>query len=53
MFEIETGKNPAPLRIGVSGVDGVGKTTLCTQMPSPLFLFFEEGVMSLTYQKSI
>lgn len=38
-----SGRKKDPFKWVISGVNGVGKTTLCTQMPKPLFIDLEGG----------
>lgn len=43
MFEITRGKINVPPKIVIYGVEGVGKTTLCSKMPNPLFIDTEQS----------
>ena len=42
-MQIEKGINPGPARVVIYGPEGIGKTTLASKFPSPLFLDLEEG----------
>ena len=41
--EIETGLNPGPVKMNVSGTDGIGKTTFAAGAPDPIFIKTEDG----------
>ena len=43
MFEINTGVVKTPLKIIIYGTEGVGKTTLASKFPKPLFIDAENG----------
>ena len=43
MFEINTGVVKAPLKVIIYGTEGVGKTTLASKFPKPLFIDAENG----------
>lgn len=38
MFEIINGIQPKPLKVVIYGVEGIGKSTLASQFPNPLFI---------------
>ena len=42
-MNIIKGKNPAPAKVVIYGVEGVGKSTLGSKFPKPLFLDLEGG----------
>ena len=42
-LKIERGVKSAPVRCVIHGVEGIGKTTLASQFPSPLILDTEDG----------
>ena len=46
-YPITTGQVSRPLRIAVYGPEGIGKSTLASQAPSPLFVDTEEGTHQL------
>ena len=41
--EIETGLKPGPVKMNVSGTDGIGKTTFAAGAPDPIFIKTEDG----------
>ena len=43
MFEINTGVVRTPLKVIIYGTEGVGKTTLASKFPKPLFIDAENG----------
>ena len=43
MFEINTGVVKTPLKVIIYGTEGVGKTTLASKFPKPLFIDAETG----------
>jgi hypothetical protein len=43
MFEITTGKISEPFTCLIYGIAGIGKTTLASKAPNPLFIDLEEG----------
>lgn len=43
MFEINTGVVKTPLKVIIYGTEGVGKTTLASKFPKPLFIDTENG----------
>lgn len=43
MFEINTGVVKTPLKVIIYGTEGVGKTTLASKFPKPLFIDAENG----------
>ena len=43
MFEINTGVVKTPLKVIIYGAEGVGKTTLASKFPKPLFIDAENG----------
>jgi len=45
--KIVKGKQAAPVRCVLYGVEGIGKTTLAAQFPTPLFLDTEDGTKQL------
>jgi hypothetical protein len=45
--KITKGKQAAPVRAVLYGVEGIGKTTLASQFPTPLFLDTEDGTKQL------
>ncbi len=47
MKQIKKGKSDYPPRIIIYGVEGIGKSTLASQFPSPIFLDLEGGVRNL------
>ena len=47
MFNVITGKISAPVRAVIYGPEGVGKTTLATWFPKPIFLDLEGGTKTL------
>lgn len=52
LFErIERGKNRMPPRIMVFGTEGVGKSTLASQMPRPVFIQTEDGLGEIDCHK--
>lgn len=46
-MKIVKGKQAAPVRCVLYGVEGIGKTTLASQFPAPLFLDTEDGTRQL------
>ena len=46
-MKIVKGKQAAPVRCVLYGVEGIGKTTLAAQFPTPLFLDTEDGTKQL------
>lgn len=46
-MKIVKGKQQAPVRCVLYGVEGIGKSTLASQFPSPLFLDTEDGSRQL------
>lgn len=42
-FQITSGVQPKPQKVVIYGVEGVGKTSLASQFPSPLFIDTEGG----------
>lgn len=42
-MKLSKGKNPRPSRIVIYGAEGIGKTTLASQFPKPLFIDVEGG----------
>ena len=42
-MNIIKGKNPAPAKVVIYGVEGIGKSTLASKFPKPLFLDLEGG----------
>ncbi len=46
-MKIVKGKQTAPVRCVLYGVEGIGKTTLAAQFPTPLFLDTEDGTKQL------
>lgn len=46
-MKIIKGKQAAPVRCVLYGVEGIGKTTLASQFPAPLFLDTEDGTRQL------
>jgi hypothetical protein len=44
---IEKGKTPRPQRVVIYAPEGLGKSTLASQLPSPIFLDFEDGTAQL------
>lgn len=46
-MKITKGKQAAPVRAVLYGVEGIGKTTLASQFPTPLFLDTEDGTKQL------
>lgn len=52
-FEITTGIQHKPLRVLIYGVEGVGKTTLASQFPEPLFIDCEGGTDYFTDVKRL
>lgn len=47
MFEINTGVVKTPLKVIIYGTEGVGKTTLASKFPKPLFIDAENGSEAL------
>lgn len=47
MFEINTGVVKTPLKVIIYGTEGVGKTTLASKFPKPLFIDAENGSRAL------
>jgi len=45
-LKIVKGRQRPPLRGVIYGVEGIGKTTLCSRFPKPLFLDTEDGAVS-------
>lgn len=46
-FKINRGKIPAPVRAVIYGAEGVGKSTLASNFPEPLFIDIEDGTKEL------
>ena len=46
-FKINKGKIPAPVRAVIYGAEGVGKSTLASHFPEPLFIDIEDGTKEL------
>lgn len=46
-FKINRGKIPAPVRAVIYGAEGVGKSTLASHFPEPLFIDIEDGTKEL------
>lgn len=46
-FEITTGPVEKPQRVLIYGPEGIGKSTLASQMPDPLFIDVEDGTAHL------
>jgi len=46
-MEIITGKQKSPLKAVIYGVEGIGKSTLASQFPNPLFIDLERGTNQL------
>lgn len=46
-FKINKGKIPAPVRAVIYGAEGVGKSTLASHFPDPLFIDIEDGTKEL------
>lgn len=44
LSDIKVGKNNKPPRILIYGVAGIGKTTLCSNAPNPIFIQTEDGL---------
>ncbi len=44
---ITKGRRPAPVRVAIYGPEGIGKSTLASHFPSPLFLDVEDGTAQL------
>lgn len=44
LAKIHTGKRPAPPRLLLYGIEGVGKSTFAAQAPKPIFLPTEDGL---------
>lgn len=42
-YEITCGVRQKALRVGIYGVEGIGKTTLAAQFPNPVFIDVEDG----------
>ncbi len=47
-FNISTGKVHTAVKTVIYGAEGIGKTTLAAQFPSPLFIDTEEARSSST-----
>lgn len=50
-YEITSGAVPMPQRVLIYGVEGVGKTTLAAQFPSPLFIDTEGSTSHLDVRR--
>jgi len=46
-LKIERGRKHTPVRAGVYGIEGIGKSTLASEFPSPVVLDTEEGTHHL------
>lgn len=46
-MKISKGRQRVPIKVVVYGPEGIGKTTLASQMPDPLFLDIENGTKQL------
>jgi hypothetical protein len=42
-FEIIQGKEKLPIKLGIYGAEGIGKTSLANELPDPLFIDTENG----------
>lgn len=47
LANVARGKRPAPDRILLIGVEGVGKSTFASEAPNPIFLAVEDGIRQL------
>ena len=47
LASVRTGARPAPRRIQLAGVEGVGKSTFAADAPSPIFIAAEDGIRHL------
>lgn len=50
-FEIETGAKSTAIKTVIYGPEGVGKTTLASQFPNPLFIDLEKGSNQLDVRR--
>ena len=44
MGQIHHGPRPSPPRFLIYGVEGIGKSTLASQSPNPIFIPTEDGL---------
>ena len=51
LHNIQIGQQPAPPRITVFGIEGVGKSTLASQTPQPIFVQTEDGLRQIDCHK--
>ena len=51
MLNIVTGVEKTPLKICIYGAEGVGKSSLASKMPNPLFLDTEGGTTRLNVRR--
>jgi len=51
MLKIETGFEKRPLKVVIYGPEGIGKSTLASQFPNPIFLDTEGGTSSLNVRR--
>ena len=51
MLKITTGIITRPLKAVIYGVEGVGKSTLASRMPNPLFIDVEGGTSQLNVRR--
>ena len=51
LAQIERGLTPAPPRITVYGVEGVGKSTFASEAPRPVFVQTEDGLSQIACDK--
>jgi len=49
--QIERGRAPAPPRITLYGVEGVGKSTFASEAPKPIFVQTEDGLSQIDCEK--
>jgi hypothetical protein len=51
LANIQRGQQPAPPRMMVFGIEGVGKSTLASQTPKPVFVQTEDGLRQIDCHK--
>ena len=50
-MKISTGKKVIPTKVLIYGVEGIGKTTLASKFPKPLFIDVENGSSNYNVQR--
>lgn len=50
-FEITSGKLPQPLKVVIYGTESIGKSTLASKFPNPLFIDTENGTSRLDVRR--